>query len=365
VGGLLFPGELRAWTGELSKTGRWELPKIPGSEHPELAAGLGALERLQVLSQKSLGEQEQLQTEIRAGLRQVGAMLDRCLVRLEELLVLPEDSVRSRLAEGLMRLPHPPPELEAAPGQPGLKSWLQGLKGRVQAEIRSGMQRRVAAGLPDPMLTEFAQEELARSERLEAAGWTVIGVCGVAGVFVSLITLLLSVLLPESILVLVLVNLAWVAPAVLVGLPMLVVGRENHAKAERNFLQQQQVFEGEVGPGWVDTGLRSVPVYELVVYTTGSFWDLGAKIGPDGNGKAAPEGSVWPGGPVGALIGRIGEQCFMLGRRERVPSLEEGSLELAINAIPGMDPGAKLRVHVLMIPGSLIDELPHRWPEDV
>lgn len=364
LGGMLLPAELWAAEGRLQKTSASNLQKVLGSTNPELVMGLAALEHLQQLSQKSLAEQEApgMQAKIRAGLRDVGAMLETCLVRMERLLELPEERLRPRLREGRGRLPHRPRELDAAVEGPALKPWLVALKEQVQAEIRAGTQRRIQAGAPDPLLAELALDDLRRTERLEGAGWTIMGVCGVVGAFMGPITLLLVLLLSNAVLLLVLVNLLWVAPAVLVGLPLVLVGQENRATAERSFLLQQQVFEGEVGPVWVDTGLQRSPGYQMMVYTTGFFWDLGSKIGPNGNGKAAPEGSLWPGGPVGGLIGRIGAERFMLGSRERVPTLDGGSLELAINVMPGMDSSARLRARVLLVPTSMIDELPPRWP---
>ena len=75
----------------------------------------------------------------------------------------------------------------------------------------------------------------------------------------------------------------------------------------------------------------------------------------DGNGVAAESGALVVGAPLGALVGRVGDQPFFLGRDGQVPEGPEGSLELAINQVQGTE-NKKAIGHFVVRLGSLTVE---------
>jgi len=61
------------------------------------------------------------------------------------------------------------------------------------------------------------------------------------------------------------------------------------------------------------------------------------------------------GAPLGALVGRVGDQPFFLGRDGQVPEGPEGALELAINQVQGTE-NKKAIGHFVVRLGSLTVE---------
>ncbi|MDP2306947.1 MAG: hypothetical protein Q8P18_13060 [Pseudomonadota bacterium] len=87
--------------------------------------------------------------------------------------------------------------------------------------------------------------------------------------------------------------------------------------------------------GWVDTGVERAGETVLVVRGTGlvrlhTRWAADA----DGNGETGGVGAFVPAAPLGALVGRVGEDVFFLGSEGVVPSGAPGRLQLAVNQAP-------------------------------
>lgn len=83
---------------------------------------------------------------------------------------------------------------------------------------------------------------------------------------------------------------------------------------------------------WLPTGLdRQATGYLLVEgqgrVRLGSFSASAA----DGQEEAAGQGALVPEAPLGALVGRVGEDTFFLGAEARVPEGPAGTLYLAVN----------------------------------
>jgi hypothetical protein len=88
--------------------------------------------------------------------------------------------------------------------------------------------------------------------------------------------------------------------------------------------------------GWVDAGVDRGVATTVLVRSTGlvrmrARWMADA----DGNGETAGAGAFVPAAPLGALVGRVGDDCFFLGSEGVVPEGPVGRLQLAVNAVPG------------------------------
>ena len=83
---------------------------------------------------------------------------------------------------------------------------------------------------------------------------------------------------------------------------------------------------------WVSTGLSRTAEHFLTVVGTGVVRVDGlSPLGADGAAEAAGPGALVPEAPVGALVGRVGDDVFYLGSEARVPDGPDGELCLAIN----------------------------------
>ncbi|MDP2312216.1 MAG: twin-arginine translocation signal domain-containing protein [Pseudomonadota bacterium] len=88
--------------------------------------------------------------------------------------------------------------------------------------------------------------------------------------------------------------------------------------------------------GWVDTGVERAAAATLFVRGTGlvrfqTRWVADA----DGNGETAGVDAFVPAAPLGALVGRVGDDVFFLGSEGVVPEGAPGRLQLAVNQRPG------------------------------
>ncbi len=112
-------------------------------------------------------------------------------------------------------------------------------------------------------------------------------------------------------------------------------------KEEANSLgERPMIEEGAMtliaADGWLPTSFvrrsgRSIAVAATGMVRLPGTWMADA----DGNGVAAEVGALVEGAPLGALVGRVGEDVFFLGRDGQVPEGPEGRLELAINQSVG------------------------------
>lgn len=108
--------------------------------------------------------------------------------------------------------------------------------------------------------------------------------------------------------------------------------------------------------GWLSTPLVRKVGCTIAVSATGMVRLPGTWLADaDGNGVAAEPGALVVGAPLGALVGRVGDQPFFLGRDGQVPEGPEGALELAINQVQGTE-NKKAIGHFVVRLGSLTVE---------
>lgn len=86
------------------------------------------------------------------------------------------------------------------------------------------------------------------------------------------------------------------------------------------------------GEGWVDTPLERGADTLLLVRARGLVRAPGRWMADaDGNSVAAGEDALVPGAPLGAVVGRVGDEVFFLGGEGVVPPGAPGRLQLAVN----------------------------------
>ena len=84
--------------------------------------------------------------------------------------------------------------------------------------------------------------------------------------------------------------------------------------------------------GWVETGVERADGGAIVVRGSGLVRMRGGWMADaDGNGEAGGEDALVPGAPIGALVGRVGDDRFFLGSEGIVPEGPPGAVWLAVN----------------------------------
>lgn len=101
--------------------------------------------------------------------------------------------------------------------------------------------------------------------------------------------------------------------------------------------------------GWVDTGVERAGESTVVVRGEGlvrfpTRWMADA----DGNGETAGVGALVPAAPLGALVGRVGDDVFFLGSEGVVPPGAPGRIHLAVNQAPAQAPRGHFAAHVTL-----------------
>jgi tetratricopeptide (TPR) repeat protein len=102
---------------------------------------------------------------------------------------------------------------------------------------------------------------------------------------------------------------------------------------------------------WVDTGVTVARGQSLTIQANGRWSNGDPPFGPNGGGHTWP-GTILASADIGALIGKIGNEVFLVGENYSGSAPASGKLLLSINDVPGTfgDNSGVVNVHVSYSP---------------
>ncbi len=99
--------------------------------------------------------------------------------------------------------------------------------------------------------------------------------------------------------------------------------------------RQRSLIRVQANAGWCDTGIQATRGARLIFAAQGQWSDTGEHAyGPAGAGQRVAN-TVSAEAPLGALVGRVGDQVFTIGERGTISTRADGRLHLSFNDTPG------------------------------
>lgn len=192
-------------------------------------------------------------------------------------------------------------------------------------------------------------------------GFVVMGVGCTLGGFIALVGLCVAACGSPAGIFALIGGLAIIGLSIWGGLTLVKAGKKSGESAE-NARFGPAMAEGTshvavLGEdGWVDAGVSRGVTTRLLVRGTGLVRVRGAWMADaDGNGEAAGLTALVPGAPLGALVGKVGDDVFFLGSEGVVPEGPDGPLALAINQAPGAPaPRGHFVAEIARYPGDVV-----------
>ena len=216
-------------------------------------------------------------------------------------------------------------------------SLLESSDPQLRARVESGRKKW---GVDAQMITAERDDLLREARKKRILGILALSILIPVGGVIALVSLCaIACNAGAAAVVLFLLGLALVGLGVWGGVAWLI--EANQLKEEARSLGMRPMIEEETlavtaADGWLATPLVRSIGRNIAVAATGMVRLPGTWLADaDGNGVAAEPGALVAGAPLGALVGRVGEEVFFLGRDGQVPEGPEGRLELAINQLQG------------------------------